>query len=101
MNIRVSCSVMGDGPGTGGNGLAGGSDNGGLGLGPGEGRAIDKGVASGVVGMWDGGIGKSSSSRGITLRRSASRDEVAVVVDDMAAILEDEGRGGRGGFVST
>lgn len=30
MNLRVSCSVIGEGPGTGGSGLAGGADNGGF-----------------------------------------------------------------------
>ena len=31
MNIIVSCSVIGEGPGTGGSGLEGGSDRGGFG----------------------------------------------------------------------
>ena len=51
MNIRVSCSEMGDGPGTGGKGLDGGKVNGGFGLGFGLASTIDRGVGSGEVGM--------------------------------------------------
>ena len=88
MNIIVSCSEIGDGPGTGGSGLEGGSDRGGLGLGPGLGGTMTEsggpsGV-SGVLGMCDGGTGKDESRRGRALRLSARRDSV-VVVEDMAA----------------
>ena len=94
MNIKVSCSEMGEGPGTGGKGLDGGRDSGGFG--PGLGNTIGRGVGSGEIGICDGGTGKSSSSSGITSRRAARRDSVTVVVD-MAASLEDVGQGGAAG----
>jgi hypothetical protein len=81
MNIMVSCSDIGEGPGTGGSGLDGGSDNGGLGLGRGLDRTADRGVPSGVLGMNDGGAGKDDSRRGRALRLSARRDSVVVVAD--------------------
>lgn len=75
INLRVSCSVMGDGPGTGGSGVDGGRDSGGLGLGKGVWRALDMGVG----GMWDGGTGKEESRSGTALRLAVRRVSVGVV----------------------
>ncbi|KAI0684702.1 hypothetical protein BC835DRAFT_1310426 [Cytidiella melzeri] len=65
MNRRVSCSVTGEGPGTGGRGLEGGRDRGGFGLGSGlEALRLRGVVASGVVEMCDGGAGNKEMRRG-------------------------------------
>ena len=88
MNMRVSCSVMGDGPGTGGKGADGGRDKGGLGLGKGLFGMLDKGVvASGVVGMWEGGTGKEERRRGTSLRLLPERDSTVVVAGVVAAAV--------------
>lgn len=64
MNLRVSCSDMGEGPGTGGRGDKGGPESGGFGLGRGLGSLAE----SGVLGIWVGGTGKDERSRGTALR---------------------------------
>jgi hypothetical protein len=70
INMRVSCSVIGEGPGTGGRGVEGGKDIGGLGLGRGlEPDRAARGVGSGVVGMCDGGAGKDEMSNGMACLR--------------------------------
>lgn len=73
MNMRVSCSVMEEGPGTGGKGEVGGREGGG----PGWGRAAKRGL----VGMKVGGAGKDERRRGTALRLSRRRDWVGEVVD--------------------
>lgn len=75
MNKRVSCSVIGDGPGTGGNGVDGGRDNGGLGLGNGLPNAAD----IGVEGMKDGGTGNEERRSGTASRLSSRRGEREVI----------------------
>lgn len=75
MNLRVSFSEMGDGPGTGGNGAEGGRDSGGLGLGSGLWNI----PAMGVGGMKDGGAGNEESRSGTALRLSRRRDSVGEI----------------------
>ena len=71
INMRVSCSVMGEGPGTGGRGVDGGREGGGL-------MPADGVVINGEGGICDGGAGKDESRRGTAslagLRRSRKRD---------------------------
>ena len=88
MNIIVSCSDIGEGPGTGGKGLDGGRERGGFELGPGVGKTPDRDAASGELGMCDGGTGKDESNRGRGSCLSARRDSVMVVAD----MVEGEGR---------
>lgn len=93
MNMRVSCSVTGDGPGTGGKGAEGGSDKGGLGDGSGllgvgvpdgvSGKP-DSGVPRGVLGICEGGTGKEDRRRGTSFRRSEMRDDIDSVVVEVA-----------------
>ena len=77
-----SCSDIRDGPGTGGSGRVGGPVGGGL--------AAELGVV-GVGGMWDGGAGKDSSSRGTGARCFGGRmvveeEERASIGDSMASL---------------
>jgi len=77
-----SCSDIRDGPGTGGSGRVGGPVGGGL--------AAELGVV-GVGGIWDGGAGKDSSSRGTGARCFGGRmvveeDERASIGDSMASL---------------
>ena len=78
INMRVSCSEIGEGPGTGGSGADGGRDGGGLtkeDADSGEGTAKGE-PGIGLAGIWVGGAGKEDKRRGTALRLSASRDSV-------------------------
>lgn len=89
--MRVSCSVIGDGPGTGGRGPDGGRDKGGL-------RLHEIGVVErGVVGMCEGGTGKEESKRGTSFRLSMERDSVVVEVVAMARRVAKADNHKRGG----
>lgn len=84
--MRVSCSEIGDGPGTGGRGEDGGSEGGGFtkedeesGLGTAKGEPW-----RGLAGMCVGGAGKEDKRRGTALRLSARRDSVKV--EDMVCV---------------
>lgn len=76
INMRVSCSVMGEGPGTGGRGADGGREGGRLMLGEGV-------VMNGEGGMCEGGTGKDERRRGTAplegLRLSRRRDSMVAV----------------------
>lgn len=72
-----SCSDIRDGPGTGGSGRVGGPVGGGL--------AAELGVV-GVGGMWDGGAGKDSRSRGTGARCFGGR---MVVEEEQRASMGD------------
>ncbi len=96
MNMRVSCSVIGDGPGTGGRGDEGGAEGGGLnccGEGAGENRGEgERGNGElglpenrGEGGMKLGGTGNASSRTGTAGRLSRPRDSIADVEAMMAA----------------
>lgn len=85
MNMRVSCSEIGDGPGIGGNGVEGGREGGRLMLGDGVGVTLN-----GEGGICEGGKGKDERSRGtvplVALRLSRKRDSgrvSVVVVEDI------------------
>ena len=95
MNMRVSCSVIGEGPGTGGSGADGGAESGCFA--PGEetgemngeeagGGRGDPGTPTrrGDGGMKAGGTGKESSRSGTVSR--LSRERVSVV--DVEAMIE-------------
>lgn len=73
MNMRVSCSVIGEGPGRGGKGDEGGKEGGGLGWG--------RGVRRGLVGINVGGAGNDERRRGTALRFSRRREWVGGDVD--------------------
>ena len=84
MNMSVSCSVIREGPGTGGRGADGGPDGGGLG----DERSGDEGRGNDVEtlgticegGMKDGGMGKASSRTGTAARFPRTRVSVVDVV---------------------
>lgn len=73
MNIRVSCSVIGEGPGRGGKGEEGGNDGGGL-------ICCGRVVRRGLGGICVGGAGKEESRRGTALRLSSRWEFVENVV---------------------
>lgn len=104
--MSVSCSVIGEGPGTGGSGEDGGRDGGGF---PGaelfgDGLIGDglRGV-NGEEGMWEGGAGKDESNRGTALRRSRKLERDSVVDVEVIvigrtitnAVMQVDGREGK------
>ena len=89
--MSVSCSVTGDGPGTGGKGADGGSDKGGLVAGLGHGKGLGfKG--SGEGGMWVGGAGKDERRSGMALCLSARRVSVVIAVAIAQRVCNGEGQ---------
>ena len=110
MNSSVSCSVIGEGPGTGGSGADGGADSGAEGDDSDDVDALDWGDAAGERsgeaergngdegpaerrgegGMKEGGAGKDSRRKGTAGRFSRVRDSV-VCVEAMAGRSVVEG----------
>ena len=90
INISVSCSLIGDGPGTGGRGDEGGAKGGSLNWGEGTGEGSgevergkgDEGLPEcrGEGGMKDGGTGKDSSRTGTAGRLSRPRVSEAILL---------------------
>ena len=84
MNISVSCSVIREGPGTGGRGAEGGLDGGGLGderSGDGErGSDVEAFGTNGEGGMKDGGTGKASRRTGTAARFPRTRVSIVDIV---------------------